>query len=125
MRRSTIPPVVVAIALGATLFAPRATAPLSTPQLQRVALGQGLSGTPGCAESAPLFRSHMPRLVGWRPAGQHADQKAPQAMPEAEPEAPEAAEVQPAMHQALHLCVVEKFTPRLPFGGASNALYRL
>lgn len=109
------------------MSAPRATASVQpsgqSPGLQRVALkpaalGQGLPAAPGCAESAPLFRSHMPRLIGWRPVEAEMPQQAPEAAPEAE-------EVQPAMHQALHLCVVERFQPQRPFGGASKALYRL
>ncbi|PHK95083.1 hypothetical protein CR162_10050 [Pseudoroseomonas rhizosphaerae] len=81
-----------------------------------------MPAAPGCAESAPLFRSHMPRLIGWRPV----DTELPRAEPGLPP-GPEAesGEVPPAMHQALHLCVVERFQPRRPFGGASKALYRL
>ncbi|MFC4167551.1 hypothetical protein [Teichococcus aestuarii] len=110
------------------MSAPRATDPVPAAGLQRVALGlvvqehdsgrghgQGLAAAPGCAESAPLFRSNMPRFVRWQPAAAEAGEAVPEA----------AEEIPPAMHQALHLCVVEKFQPRRPFGGASKALYRL
>ena len=36
----------------------------------------------------------------------------------------EAAPPEPAMRQALHLCVVERFDPLKPFGGARRALHR-
>lgn len=111
------------------MSAPRATVPLPSPPLQRVALGQGVAGqelppTPGCSEQAPLFRSYMPRLVGFKSA------RGPEPVPPEDPAwsvAEEAApeEPVPAMHQALHLCVVEQFQPGRPFTGASKAIYRL
>lgn len=110
------------VALGASISAPWTAEPRSAAfpaaGLQRVSLGQGMAEVTGCSDSAPLFRSHMPRLVGWE---QEAS-KAPLALPA---EDVETEEVPPAMHQALHLCVVEKFQPQRPFNGASKALYRL
>ncbi|WP_207553508.1 hypothetical protein, partial [Teichococcus deserti] len=122
----------------------------------------GLAQAPGCAQSAPLFRSHMPRLVAWQGArqpqrldvsplhvsqakgrpegptdrqgrplpgnrfqpgtpGQGADRGIPPALP---PGAEDPATT-PAMHQAVHLCVVDRFSPQQPLGGASRAVYRL
>lgn len=120
---------------------------------------QGMAAAPGCAQSAPLFRSHMPRLVAWqpgapaawklqnvaqvkgRPEGPTGRQGRPQAGRQqaerqqagrAQPGHQAEAEAQvedpataPAMHQALHLCVVDRFSPSQPLGGASRALYRL
>ncbi|WP_419898359.1 hypothetical protein [Roseomonas sp. USHLN139] len=99
----------------------------------------GLAQAPGCAQSAPLFRSHMPRLVAWqgqdRPLRQDATPlRVSQAKGQPEgstdrqgrplPDAEDPATT-PAMHQAVHLCVVDRFSPQQPLGGASRAVYRL
>ncbi|WP_200845175.1 hypothetical protein, partial [Roseomonas sp. 18066] len=117
--------------------------------IQTIAAGpeNGLAQAPGCSQSAPLFRSTMPRLVAWqgaplrgqavgqtkgRPEGPTDSQGRPLPGPGAQngiPPAlpPGAADpaTTPAMHQAVHLCLVERFSPRQPLGGASRAVYRL
>jgi len=93
-----------------------ALSPSPAPAFQRVALGDNSDAGPTCAESSPLFRSFMPsRVAYWPTAGQSAPE------PQAEAEDPPA----PAMHQALHLCAVERFDPRRPFSGANKAVYHL
>lgn len=88
----------------------------------------GMASAPGCAQSAPLFRSAMPRFVSWQeaktPKPDSTPQRAPGTPPGAAPFTEEAAQ-EPAMHQALHLCVVDRFAPSRPLGGASRAVYRL
>ncbi|MFC3125011.1 hypothetical protein ACFOD4_08060 [Pseudoroseomonas globiformis] len=92
--------------------------PDGRPSLLRPAgLQHGLAEDPACSRMAPLFRSVMPQRVAWQTV----------ATPEADPEAAAEAEVppEPAMHQALHLCAVEKLDPKRPFSGAARAVYRL
>lgn len=64
----------------------------------------------------------MPSRISYRPsAGQPAGEAAP-----AEAEGTETGEPPaPAMHQAMHLCVVERFDPKKPFSGARSAVYHL
>ncbi|MFZ6762426.1 MULTISPECIES: hypothetical protein [Acetobacterales] len=76
-----------------------------------VSVQGGLAHSPGCAEDSPLFRSMMPQQIADRPAGAQGPED-------------EAAPPEPAMRQALHLCVVERFDPLKPFGGARRALHR-
>lgn len=91
---------------------------------QPVSLNQGLATAPGCAETAPLFRSNMPSRIAYSPVAEQRtgeQREAARGQAEAEAEEPPA----PAMHQALHLCVVERFDPRKPFSGARSAVYHL
>jgi hypothetical protein len=109
---------VVIGALTQASMTPASPAPAASVQqvaLLRPVTLQGMAETPGCAQSAPLFRSVMPSRIAWHAAGDKAPADA----------APAEAEPEPAMHQALHLCVVETFNPRRAFSGASKAVYRL
>lgn len=86
----------------------------------------GMASAPGCAQSAPLFRSAMPHFVSWQEAKAPKPDSTPQRAPGTAPGAAPFIEPQePAMHQALHLCVVDRFAPSRPLGGASRAVYRL
>ncbi|MCQ4160949.1 hypothetical protein NON00_13525 [Roseomonas sp. GC11] len=114
------------LALAHPAASPMAVSPpvslaVSGQVLHRVALSQGLADAPGCAESAPLFRSAMPRLVGWQPvSGKQTVEGKATPSPAPAPPAPAF-----AMHQALHLCVVDRFSPSRPLGGAARAVHRL
>ncbi|MDJ0387641.1 hypothetical protein QMO56_05910 [Roseomonas sp. E05] len=105
------------LAIGTASMTPASPAPRSGPAFQRVALEANLAAPPGCAESAPLFRSYMPSRVAYRPAA--ADRKS--APP---PDSLAEESLTPAMHQAVQLCAVEKFDPARPFSGARKAVYR-
>jgi len=104
------------LAIGTATMTPASPALRSgpAPAFQRVSLETDLAAAPGCADIAPLFRSYMPSRVAWRPAA------APQAGEDAAPDG-----LAPAMHQAMHLCAVERFDPRRPFSGARSAVYHL
>lgn len=118
MRRHLLLPLLAVVALGAAPQLPRTpTSPAPLPAgFQRVAVSEGVATAPGCAEDSPLFRSMMPDRISYRPASEKAEKgEAPEA---------EAAPPEPAMRQALHLCVVETFDPRRPFGSLRRIVHR-
>lgn len=128
MRPTSLLTPLAAVVLGALTQASMApaspvtaAAPPAAAMFRPVAL-QGMAENPGCAQTAPLFRSMMPSRVAWRPAGQNNATDAPEEELASEDLA---AEPEPAMHQALHLCAVERFNPRRPFSGASKAVWHL